>query len=146
MYYLSRNESEVVGNRQKSDLHSQTKVHQLIQFRTAALVQVSAAGVALVHQLSQGPYGVGAFGAAHALKLPHPRSFTVHVFGTLVQLEMRHWKTWRLCQHVRNPTPTDQSNVEFLRYRQKYYSLQTSNHYFNNKKGICQIHVSRNTF
>lgn len=71
--------------------HSQTDVHQLVQFRTAALVQVSAALVALVHQLTQHFHRVSRSGVAHALKPHHPRSFAVHVFGPLVELEVRHW-------------------------------------------------------
>lgn len=71
-------------------LHSQTNVHQLIQFRAAALVQVSAAGVALVHQISQRLDGIGACRVAHFLKLQHPRSFAVHVLRSLVQLETCH--------------------------------------------------------
>lgn len=71
-------------------LHSQTNVHQLIQFRAAALVQVSAAGMALVHQISQPLDGVGAGRVAHTLELQYPRSFAVHVLRSLVQLETRH--------------------------------------------------------
>lgn len=71
-------------------LHSQTNVHQLIQFGAAALVQVSAAGMALVHQISQRLDGIGAGRVAHALKPQHPRSFAVHVLRSLVQLETRH--------------------------------------------------------
>lgn len=70
-------------------LYSQTNVHQLIQFKTATLIQVSAARMALVHQVSQLPYGVGRGRVAHALKAQHACSFAVHMFGSLVQLEMR---------------------------------------------------------
>lgn len=71
-------------------LYLQTDVHQLIQFRAAALVQVSAACMALVHQVSQYLYGSGTFRVAHALKLQHARSFAVHMLGSLVQLETCH--------------------------------------------------------
>lgn len=72
-------------------LHSQTNVHQLIQFRAAALVQVSAAGVALVHQISQRPDAIGAGRVTRLLELQHARGFAVHVLRSLVQLETRHW-------------------------------------------------------
>lgn len=68
----------------------QTDVHQLIQFSAAALIQVSAACMALVHQVSQYLYGIGPFGVTHALKLQHTCSFAVHMLGSLVQFEMHH--------------------------------------------------------
>lgn len=75
-----------------SDLcfNSQANVHELIQFGAAALVQVSAARVALAHQISQRPDGVGACRLAHALEAQHPRSFAVDVLGSLVKLETGH--------------------------------------------------------
>lgn len=78
------------SERSETWLYSQTDVHQLIQFRAAALIQVSAAHVALVHQVSQSLYGFSSLRVAHALKAQDPRSFTVHMLGSLVQLEMRH--------------------------------------------------------
>lgn len=71
-------------------LHSQTNVHQLIQFGAAALVQVSAACVALAHQISQRPDGISAGRLAHALEAQNPCSFAVDVLRSLVKLETRH--------------------------------------------------------
>lgn len=71
-------------------LYLQTDFHQLIQFSAAALIQVSAACMALVHQVSQDLYGIGTFRVTHALKLQHTCSFAVHVLGSLVQFEMHH--------------------------------------------------------
>lgn len=75
----------------ESELDSQAEVHQLIQFRAAALVLVPAAGVALVHQLSQQPDGSIGLRVAHALKPQHPGRLAVHVVRTLPQLEVSHW-------------------------------------------------------
>lgn len=70
--------------------HSQTNIHQLIQFRAAALVLVPAAPVALAHQLSQRSDGIGASRLAHVLEAQHPRCFAVDVLRSLVKLETRH--------------------------------------------------------
>lgn len=69
-------------------LYSQTDVHQLIQLRAAALIHVSAACMALVHQGSKQLYRFSRFRVTHTLKLLHPCSFPVHVLGSLVRLKM----------------------------------------------------------
>ncbi len=71
--------------------HSQTHVHQLVQLWAAALVQVSAAGVASVHQVAQLSDGVVRGRVAHGLKLQDTRSLAVHVPGTLVQFKISRW-------------------------------------------------------
>lgn len=70
--------------------YSQTDVHQLVQLRTAALVQVPTACMALVHQLSQLMYAPSRFGVTDLFKLLHTCRFTVHMLGTLVQLKVCH--------------------------------------------------------
>ena len=52
--------------------YSQTNVDQLVQFRTAAFIQVSAAGVALLHQVSQERYGVSGLRITHTLETQDP--------------------------------------------------------------------------
>lgn len=71
-------------------MDSQTNVHQLVQLRAATFIQVSAAGVALVHQVSQQLHRLGRFRITHALKLQHPRGLAVDVLGSLMQLKVRH--------------------------------------------------------
>lgn len=74
----------------KCDLQDlQTDVHQLVQFRTAAFIEVSAAHMALVHQIPQETYGVDRFRVTDALEAHHPSSFTIHMFAPLVKLKVR---------------------------------------------------------
>lgn len=70
---------------------SQTNVYQLIKFGAAALVQVSAACVALAHQVSQCPECISTGRFTHALEAQHPLSFAVDVLCSLVELETLHW-------------------------------------------------------
>lgn len=79
-----------------SVVYLQADIHQLVQFRAAALIQVPAACMALVHQLSQQLNGVGRFRVTHSLKLQHPSCLTVHMLGSLVKLEVFHWGKRRM--------------------------------------------------
>lgn len=67
---------------------SQTYVHQLVELWAAALIQVSAAGMALVHQFAQLSDRVEKGRIAYGLKLQYTGSLPVHVLGPLVQLKV----------------------------------------------------------
>lgn len=69
---------------------SQACVHQLVQFLTAALVLLLAAGVALLHQETQLCDGSIRHRLAHIPEPQHPRRLTVHVPCPLPQLEVSH--------------------------------------------------------
>lgn len=71
-----------------ANMDSQTYVHQLVKLWAAALIQVSTAGMALVHQIAQLSDGVGRGRITHGLKLQDTGSLAVHVLGALVQLKV----------------------------------------------------------
>ena len=81
---------------------SPTDVYQLVQLWAAALIQVLAAHVALVHELPQQLHCVVGCFFTDLLKLEHPRGLAEHVLGPLVRFEDEHLGRTGMGNKIRN--------------------------------------------
>lgn len=81
---------------------SPTDVYQLVQLRAAALIQVPAAHVALVHELPQQLHCVVRCFFTDLLKLEHSRCLAEHMLCPLVQFEDEHLGRTGMGNKIRN--------------------------------------------